>query len=107
MICALRELREETAIKENHIDIVPHFRYTVTYHPKYQRKSHRGKNIEKTVVLFLAHLKSGEGSFQDEHFHLTEHIGFEWHSFDPENKIQDNVDCALQALRDFLAGSKL
>src|SRR3954453_22548321 len=53
MECALRELREETGITANDIEIIDGFRYTTHYQVNNQRDGLR----DKTLVIFLARLK--------------------------------------------------
>ena len=68
--CALRELREETGIPKDAITLDTRFRHEEIYYPRYKRFG--GERVEKTLVIFLAHMA------EYRRLYLTEHCGFEW-----------------------------
>lgn len=92
MECALRELEEETGIKESQITIDEHFRFLHTYTvrpKKFNREPH-----EKHLIIFLAALDAGETEIQ-----LTEHIGFKWFTWEPPHAIQEQtIDPLLESV---------
>jgi bis(5'-nucleosidyl)-tetraphosphatase len=95
MECALRELWEETGIKERDIEVVEGFRFTLDY-PVFDQK--RGGHLDKTLVIFLARLKQSVG------IQTTEHIGFEWFGWSPPHRIQQRtIDPVLTAVEGFVA----
>eukprot|EP01124_Arcella_intermedia_P025212 TRINITY_DN4457_c0_g1_i1.p1 TRINITY_DN4457_c0_g1~~TRINITY_DN4457_c0_g1_i1.p1 ORF type:complete len:163 (-),score=18.37 TRINITY_DN4457_c0_g1_i1:15-503(-) len=88
---AYRELREETGIKKEDLDVLDGFQYTEVYYPRYARFNKQV--VEKTVVLFAGVLK------QQQDVKLTEHIGFAWITWNPPHKIQRNtIDPLLNAI---------
>ena len=74
--CALRELKEETAIEADLISIDDEFEFELTYFPRYKRFGN--KKVEKTVVIFLAYLNS------EPNLVLGEHGAYEWVDLDFE-----------------------
>jgi 8-oxo-dGTP pyrophosphatase MutT (NUDIX family) len=52
----LRELREETGLLPDQIEIEEGFVYTETYYPTYKRFGN--EKVEKTVNIYLGHLKT-------------------------------------------------
>ena len=68
--CALRELYEETGIREDQLSLCPDFRFEHTYYPKYKRFP--GEKIEKTVVIFLGKIEKSVK------IRTTEHEAFQW-----------------------------
>ena len=73
---ALRELYEETGIKEEEIKIHPEFRETNKYYFK-----HKGETIFKIVIYFLASTKKETITVSHEH------SGFKWADFDQAMKL--------------------
>eukprot|EP01027_Heterolobosea_sp_BB2_P027105 GEZU01042322.1.p2 GENE.GEZU01042322.1~~GEZU01042322.1.p2 ORF type:complete len:119 (+),score=28.60 GEZU01042322.1:56-412(+) len=68
---AMREFEEETNLSRNDIVIDDKFRFAETYYPKYKRFG--GETVEKTVVIFLAHLKDPAAASR---IASSEHPGF-------------------------------
>jgi 8-oxo-dGTP pyrophosphatase MutT (NUDIX family) len=98
MECALRELHEETGIKDQDIDILPGFRFTTRYTVRNGRSGHQP--VEKTVVIFLARL------LRDVPLALTEHAGYRWFAWRPPHRIQRwTIDPLLQAAESYFAPS--
>jgi bis(5'-nucleosidyl)-tetraphosphatase len=94
--CALRELREETGITEEDIEIIDGFRFTTHYHVRGKRD---GKLYDKALVVFLAHL------IRDVKIDVTEHPGYQWFPWQPPHKIQAfTIDPLLAAVERFIAG---
>eukprot|EP01129_Flabellula_baltica_P000052 TRINITY_DN10054_c0_g1_i1.p1 TRINITY_DN10054_c0_g1~~TRINITY_DN10054_c0_g1_i1.p1 ORF type:complete len:164 (+),score=32.32 TRINITY_DN10054_c0_g1_i1:22-492(+) len=93
MDTAFRELREETGITEDMIDLVPDFEYTEVYYPTYKRFG--GKKVEKTVKFFAAFLKPEVG---DVSIQLTEHQGYDWFNWEPPISIERTLDPFLRSL---------
>ena len=92
--CALRELNEETGIAADDIEILDGFRFTTHYPVRSKRD---GRLIDKTLVIFLAHLK------RDVRIDPTEHGGFQWFDWNPPHKIQTwTIDAVLDELAKFL-----
>lgn len=67
LACALRELREETAIPADAIEILPDHRLTTVY----EVRSDQGP-VRKTLIVFPARLA------RDAPIRLTEHHGWRW-----------------------------
>lgn len=96
LACALRELQEETGIGEADIRLDLGFRCEQVYYPRYQR--YGGAVVEKTLVVFLAHLQRPRDVV------VTEHIGFEWVPWQPPHQIQpQGIDPLLQRVEDYFA----
>jgi bis(5'-nucleosidyl)-tetraphosphatase len=94
--CALRELEEETGIVKDDIRLDPAFRCEQIYYPRYQR--YGGAVVEKTLVVFLAHL------LRDREIRVTEHIGFEWVPWRPPHQVQiQGIDPLLSKVEDYFA----
>lgn len=92
--CALRELEEETGISVNDIRIEPGFKFKEKYTVSYKRDPSQKK--QKTLTIFLAEL------IRPVEIVLTEHIGFEWISWNPPHQIQKNsIDPLLSQLADY------
>ena len=93
--CALRELEEETGIRESDIRVDSEFccrqRYEVRL-KRYQREPR-----QKELVIFLAELVQPK-----EELVLTEHLGFEWRPWNPPHLIQEKaIDPLLRALAQY------
>lgn len=77
MECALRELREETGIEEQHLRIEEGFKYK----DRYIVDSKKAKK-KKKLIIYLAEL------IEDVEIVPTEHEGYEWIEWDPPHSIQ-------------------
>jgi 8-oxo-dGTP pyrophosphatase MutT (NUDIX family) len=96
--CALRELREETGIKEGDIELDDTFRFTIEYDVDSKRF---GERCHKTVVFFLARL------LRDVSIAPTEHPGYQWFAWQPPHRIQEQtVDPLLAAVERQLDGGE-
>lgn len=94
--CALRELREETGIRESDLELDAEFRFETSY--KVWPKRNRGRETDKTLVIFLARLK------HDVKIKPTEHLSFQWFDWNPPHKIQtQTVDILLEQVEPFFA----
>lgn len=97
MQCALRELREETGIGPDHIDVDPSFRFTTNYPVRYKNKS-KGQIFQKTLVIFLAWLK------QDVSIQTTEHPMHQWITWNPPHLIQkQTIDPLLTEVAEYFS----
>lgn len=95
IVCALRELVEETGIREEQIEIDPEFRFENTYHPRMKR--HGGEVVEKTVVVFLGRLVSPVK------IRISEHEGFRWFDWnDAPDTLNSTVSGVIEATRSFV-----
>jgi bis(5'-nucleosidyl)-tetraphosphatase len=95
--CALRELHEETGITSDDIEIIRGFRFTTNYPVRSKRD---GRQIDKTLVVFLARLK------HDVQIKATEHGGFQWFAWQPPHNIQTRtINPLLDAADEFLRSS--
>lgn len=95
-VCALRELHEETGIPPALLELDPTFRFEAKYHASCQRLG--GEQVEKTLVVFLGWLAD------DVQVTPSEHVGFEWHSWNPPHRIQARtIDPLLVAVENHLA----
>ena len=81
--CALRELEEETGISAADIELDPEFRFTTEYLVRPRRFG--GREMNKTLVIFLARLHS------DVEITPTEHPSYLWRHWDPPHRIQTNT----------------
>jgi 8-oxo-dGTP pyrophosphatase MutT (NUDIX family) len=79
--CAVRELKEETGITRDAIQLDAEFRFTIQYDVQYKKK-YAGATARKTVVIFLAWLQ------QPVEIRLTEHQGYRWVPWNPPHRIQ-------------------
>ncbi len=93
--CALREMEEETGITAADVELDPDFRFVLRYMmPPKPGKGDR----EKTLVMFLGHLKRRVPIV------LTEHVDYEWLPWNPPHRIQKKtIDPLLAHLEEFLA----
>ncbi|RBP38103.1 RNA:NAD 2'-phosphotransferase (TPT1/KptA family) [Roseimicrobium gellanilyticum] len=86
--CALRELREETGLTPNCVELLEGFRHDSTYYPRYRRLG--GKRVKKTVSIFLGWLAD------DPAISITEHAGYEWIPWHPPHKTSsETIDSLL------------
>lgn len=94
MECALRELWEETSIKDSQIQIVSEFVFKQQYTVR-RKKNGRVPQL-KELVIFLATLT------EDVEIQCTEHEGYQWWPWNPPHKIQDQtIDPLLAHLENF------
>ncbi len=90
--CALRELFEETGIRERDMLLDPDFRFEHTYFPKYKRFG--GERVEKTVIVFLGRLLSPVQIV------TTEHSTFQWVDWQSSQHFSsDTIDKLLKKAR--------
>lgn len=93
--CALRELVEETGIREEDLVLDPGFRWDHIYYPRYGRLG--GQRVEKTLTIFLGRLQRALV------VRPSEHIGYEWLPWEPPHAIQpQSIDPLLDAVADHL-----
>lgn len=89
--CAVRELREETAITETQLLVDSQFRFNFEY--QVRLKKNGGELKPKRLVVFLATLT------EPAEIVLTEHIGYEWFDWNPPHKIQPKtIDPLMEAV---------
>jgi bis(5'-nucleosidyl)-tetraphosphatase len=94
--CALRELFEETSIREDDIKVDPEFVFENKYLVNQKRYGGKGL-IEKTLKIFLGHL------VRPVEIMVTEHDGFKWFDWKPPHRIQDwTIDPLLSAVNEHL-----
>ena len=92
--CALRELREETGIAAEDVELIEGFRFTTRYQVRSKKSD---KLYDKTLVVLLGRLK------RDVPIAVTEHEGHQWFSWSPPHKIQAwTIDPLLEELTGFL-----
>lgn len=95
--CALRELWEETGIRQEDIELDPDFRWTIEYDVDGRRYG-LGERVHKTVVIFLGKVA------RQFNIAMTEHVGFEWVRWNPPHKIQwQTIDPLLAAVAQWKA----
>src|SRR6185436_21129825 len=78
--CALRELREETGIGSDDIDLDEQFQFLTQYQVREPRAP--GGVAQKTLRIYLGWLK------RDVAIQPSEHLGFEWFKWQPPHEIQ-------------------
>jgi bis(5'-nucleosidyl)-tetraphosphatase len=83
--CALRELLEETGIREDQLIVDPDFCYESRYLVGGKRYGESGGKVEKTLRIFLGRL------MEDVNITLTEHIGYDWFPWQPPHQIQQQA----------------
>jgi 8-oxo-dGTP pyrophosphatase MutT (NUDIX family) len=95
LMCALRELKEETGIAPNHIQLDTAFGYETTYRTPYKRFG--GEEVEKTLVVFMGYVT------QDIDVIAREHGAYEWVAWNPPHRIQaQTIDPLLSAIEKVL-----
>ncbi|MGI9519501.1 MAG: bis(5'-nucleosyl)-tetraphosphatase [Pirellulaceae bacterium] len=96
---ALRELHEETGIRDKDLELDPHFRFSLMYTVKLKRFG--GEPRQKELVIFLGKLQKKKAKVK-----LTEHIGYEWMDWNPPHQIQpQSIDPLLHAVDTYWARS--
>ena len=101
MECALRELDEETGIKESQIEIDENFRYDHLY--TVTLKKHNYEPRPKKLSIFLAKLNEPHVELE-----LTEHDGYQWFDWEPPHDIQARtINPVLQAVEEYWDSSKV
>ena len=94
LACALRELKEETGIGPEDIDIFDDFRFTL----EYPVQTPRDGLANKTLVVFLARLR------RDVLVQPTEHRDYRWFAWSPPHQIQTRtIDPLLAAVHRYFA----
>ena len=100
LVCALREMEEETGISSEDIELDPSFQFTTKYPVKSKRTGNQWR--EKTLVVFLGRLK------RDVDVQVTEHGGFQWLVWEPPHTLQpETIDPLLAHLAEHLSQSEL
>lgn len=90
IVCALRELHEETGISADDVRLDPVFRFV---HDYTFFRSRDGQPVQKRLVVFLADL------VRDVQIHPTEHGSFAWFAWRPPHDIQrQTIDPLLAAV---------
>jgi 8-oxo-dGTP pyrophosphatase MutT (NUDIX family) len=93
--CALRELREETGIRDRDIELDDRFQFVTEYDVRDSRFP--GEISHKTLRIFLGWLR------RDVEIQLSEHLGFEWFTWQPTHCIQTTtIDPLLAAVELYL-----
>lgn len=93
---ALRELKEETGVTAEQVELDPRFRFETSYDVWPKRFDHQ--LCHKTTVIYLGRLKS-----DDMEIEVSEHLGFEWHPWKPPHVIQpETIDPLLLQLASYL-----
>jgi 8-oxo-dGTP pyrophosphatase MutT (NUDIX family) len=93
---ALREMEEETGVAADDVELDQRFRFATSY--DVWPKRFGGKLCRKTTVIFLARPKQNDVPVQ-----VTEHLGFEWHRWNPPHEIQaETIDPLLAELESYL-----
>ena len=94
--CALRELREETGIPEDAIEIDQEFLFENRYMVNQRRYGGRGL-IEKRLLIFLGFL------LRPVQIQLTEHDDHRWFEWSPPHQIQEwTIDPLLHSAEQYL-----
>lgn len=94
---AIRELREETGINRDELEIDPSFSFEVRYPVQYHGAN--SKSYNKRVKYFLAFLSSMPT------VRVTEHLGARWIDWDPSLKVQaETIDPMIDAVATHLRG---
>ena len=91
---ALRELAEETGIVSQDVALDSSFRFSHTYYPRYKRFG--GQVVEKTVVIFLGHLRGEVG------VKTSEHPNFKWVRLSEVDSLHESLRPILRAACDHL-----
>lgn len=89
--CALRELREETGIPSDAVELDPEFRFATQYHTREKRFA--GAVALKTLIMFLGFLN------RPVEIRPTEHDHYEWLPWKPPHRVQpQSIDPLLAAV---------
>jgi bis(5'-nucleosidyl)-tetraphosphatase len=90
--CALRELREETSIPADAVEVDPGFQFENRYMVNQRRYGGRGL-IEKRLLIFLGWL------LRPVEIQVTEHDDYRWFPWSPPHQIQEwTIDPLLHAV---------
>lgn len=94
--CALRELREETGISSEDLDLDDRFQFVLQYQVREQRDPEHA--VHKTLRIYLGWLRRAVA------IQPSEHLGFEWFKWQPPHHIQARtIDPLLAAVETHLA----
>ena len=100
MQTALRELREETGLQAENVQVEGGFRFSEEYEANYRR--FQDERVRKTLVVFLAQLRDAAAPLR-----LTEHEACRWLDWRPPHHIQRNtIDPLLAAVEKHWAAKR-
>lgn len=92
---ALRELKEETGIQPDDIEIDSDFKFKLKYNVRYNKKF-GGKSVKKKLIIYLAKLVN------DVPIQPTEHEDFQWMDWNPPHVLQKKtIDPLLAKLTEY------
>jgi len=95
LVCALRELQEETGISREKVALDPHFRFETVYYPRYQK--YGGERVEKRVIIFLGQLLTEITVV------TSEHPEYEWVPWKPPHApLNPTIDQLLLQVERYL-----
>ena len=101
MECALRELYEETGIKQSRIEIDENFRFDHLYTVTLSKFDYEPR--QKQLSIFLAKLKEPFIKIKP-----TEHEGFHWFDWQPPHDIQARtINPVLNAVDEYWNSSRV
>ncbi len=87
--CAVRELKEETGIRNSQLQIDHRFRFVLEYAVTIEKYQFQPQ--PKELVVFLALLTDPNAKID-----VTEHAGYKWFDWDPPHHIQkETIDPLL------------
>lgn len=96
----MRELREETGLRAEDVQVESGFRFSEEYEANYRR--FQGERVRKTLVVFVAVLRDAARPLR-----LTEHRDCQWLDWRPPHRIQRNtVDPLLAAVEKHWAATR-
>ena len=94
--CALRELEEETGIAADDLELDRNFCFE--HHYAVRDRRHPGQICDKTLLIYLGWLQ------RDVEIVPTEHVGYEWFSWNPPHRIQSTtIDPLLAEVAEYLS----
>lgn len=92
---ALRELAEETGLREQQVELDDGFRFRIAYPVRYPDRP--GQVYEKQVTFFLGWVE------RPMQIHCTEHLDYCWFDWQPPHRIQiQTIDPLLSAVQLYL-----